>query len=83
MKIHIQDKDITPLLTSCTWAGSRLQVARRLTFSYVQDGRDPSVPVIEVDNGFTVHGFDDAGTERYSQAISTPSRKTDTTLRCA
>ena len=71
MKIHIQDKDITPLLTSCTWAGSRLQVARRLTFSYVQDDRDPSVPVIEVDNGFTVHGFDEAGTEVFTGNIYT------------
>lgn len=71
MKIHIQDKDITPLLASCTWAGSRLQVARRLTFSYVQDDRDPSVPVIEVDNGFTVHGFDDAGAEVFTGNIYT------------
>ena len=71
MKIHIQDKDITPLLASCTWAGSRLQVARRLTFSYVQDDRDPSVPVIEVDNSFTVHGFDDAGAEVFTGNIYT------------
>ena len=39
MKIKIGQKDITHLLTSCTWSGSRLNVARKLEYSFVQDDR--------------------------------------------
>ena len=35
MKIKIGQKDITHLLTSCTWSGSRLNVARKLEYSFV------------------------------------------------
>lgn len=62
MKIEIvaaKTVDITHLLTACTWSGSRIQVARKLEFSFVQDDRDPHVPVIEIDNGYTVKGYDD------------------------
>ena len=61
MKVKIMQTDISHLLTSCTWSGSRLNVARKLEFSFVQDDRDPNVPVIDVDNGYTCYGYDDAG----------------------
>ncbi len=60
MKIKIGQKDITHLLTSCTWSGSRLNVARKLEYSFVQDDRDANIPVIDVDNGYTCYGYDDA-----------------------
>lgn len=60
MKIKIGQKDITPLLTSCTWSGSRLNVARKLEFSFLQDDRDKNIPVIDADNGYTCYGCDDA-----------------------
>ena len=60
MKIKIGQKDITHLLTSCTWSGSRLNVARKLEYSFVQDDRDVNIPVIDVDNGYTCYGYDDA-----------------------
>lgn len=59
MKVFISKTDITPLLTRCTWSGSRLQVARRLEFEFVQDDRDPNIPVVEFENGYTVRGFND------------------------
>ena len=61
MKVKIMQTDISHLLTSCTWSGSWLNVARKLEFSFVQDDRDPNVPVIDVDNGYTCYGYDDAG----------------------
>lgn len=60
MKIKIGQTDITPLLTSCTWSGSRLNVARKLEFSFLQDDRDKNIPVIDADNGYTCYGCDDA-----------------------
>lgn len=59
MKIFISTTDITGLVTECTWKGSRQQVARELTFSFVQDDRDPNLPVISYDNGYTVRAYDD------------------------
>ena len=55
------DQDLSHLLTDCTWSGSRLQVARQLSFTYTQDDRDRLVPNIPIDCGYTVHGYDDDG----------------------
>ena len=60
MKIKIGQKDITHLLISCTWSGSRLNVARKLEYSFVQDDRDANIPVIDVYNGYTCYSYDDA-----------------------
>lgn len=65
MKIFIHwdqkdDEDLTRLLTACTWSGSRLQVPRQLSFTFVQDDRDELVPKIQIDVGYTIHGYDDA-----------------------
>jgi len=59
MKVFISKTDISHLLTRCTWSGSRLQVARRLEFEFVQDDRDPNIPVIEFECGYTVRGYND------------------------
>ena len=53
------DQDLSNLLTACTWSGSRLQVARQLTFTYTQDDRDKLCPVIPIDCGYTVYGYDE------------------------
>ena len=53
------DQDLSYLLTACTWSGSRLQVARQLTFTYTQDDRDKLCPVIPIDCGYTVYGYDE------------------------
>ena len=64
MKVFIHwdakdDENLTPLLTACSWSGSRLQVARQLQFTFVQDDRDELVPKINIDCGYTIHGYDD------------------------
>lgn len=61
MKISISTTDITTLVTQCTWSGSRLQVARRLEFEFIQDDRDSNIPVILYDNGYTCYAYDDDG----------------------
>ena len=53
------DQDLSHLLTACTWSGSRLQVARQLTFTYTQDDRDKLCPVIPIDCGYTVYGYNE------------------------
>lgn len=53
--------EITHLVTSCTWSGDIKQAARKLEFAFIQDDRDENVPVIRVDNGYTVALGDDAG----------------------
>ena len=53
--------EITHLVTSCTWSGDRIQAARKLEFSFLQDDRDPNIPVVNVDNGYTVALGDDEG----------------------
>lgn len=52
--------DVSRLLEGkVTWSGSRIQVARKLEFTLVQDDRDPNIPVIEFENGYTVQAYDD------------------------
>lgn len=48
-----------------TWEGSRLQVARKLTFSYVQDARDPNLPNYVINCGETVYGYDEDGSLQF------------------
>lgn len=53
-------QDVTRLVMgTLTWAGSRLQAARWLEFTLVQDDRDANIPVLDVDNGYTVYFYDD------------------------
>lgn len=61
MRIWHKEKDISNLISSLTWSGSRLQAARKLEFDYVQDDRDANVPQVVINNGETVFGYDDAG----------------------
>lgn len=44
-----------------TWEGSRLQVARRLQFTYAQDARDPNLPNYVINCGETIYGYDEEG----------------------
>ncbi len=60
MKIMHKNVDLTPLVTGkVTWEGSRLQVARKLEFSYVQDSRDPNLTVHAIEPGETVYLYDE------------------------
>ena len=61
MKVAISTQDISHLLTSCTWSGDRTQAARKLDVTFVQDDRDPLIPIVDIDNGMTVYGGDDSG----------------------
>ncbi len=61
MRVAISTQDISQLLISCTWSGDKSQAARKLQFEFLQDDRDANIPVVEVDNGYTVLGADDDG----------------------
>lgn len=61
MKIVLMESDITKLVTSITWSGSRQNVAREMKVTMVQDDRDSNIPVIDYDNGYTIKGYDDNG----------------------
>jgi hypothetical protein len=51
--------EITNLITSLRWSGDTKQAARKLKFTFLQDDRDPNLPVIKLYNGYTV-AFGDA-----------------------
>lgn len=54
--------DISQLIAGkITWEGSRLNVARKLVFSYVQDARAPNLPNYVINCGETVYGYDEDG----------------------
>lgn len=57
MRIKIADMDVTRLLTACTWSGSRQNVSRTLTFTFIQDDRDAHIPVVDFNTGYTVYGY--------------------------
>lgn len=59
MKIFHKEKDISALVKRIIWSGSRLQVARKLVFDYVQDDRDLNIPVIVINNGETIFAYDE------------------------
>lgn len=59
MKIFHKEKDISTLVKKIIWSGSRLQVARKLVFDYVQDDRDPNIPVVVINNGETIFAYDE------------------------
>ena len=59
MKIFHKGKDISTLVKKITWSGSRMQVARKLVFDYVQDDRYTLIPVLEINNGETIFGYDE------------------------
>ena len=61
MKVAISTQDISHLITSCTWSGDKTQAARKLEVTFIQDDRDALLPVVDVDNGYTVYGGDDEG----------------------
>lgn len=47
-------QNITPLLTSVNWSGDRKQASRKLDFTFIQDSRDSTIPVVRIDVGYTV-----------------------------
>lgn len=49
--------DISNLVTRVTWSGNRLQVARKLEFTYIFEPRDTNIPAHIVNLGETVQGF--------------------------
>ena len=64
MKIEIvaaNRQDISRLVRSVTWSGSRTNVARKLEVDFTQDDRDPQCPMIDFDNGYTVVAYDESG----------------------
>lgn len=73
MRIKIANTDITRLVTACTWSGSRLNVSRTLTFTFVQDDRDAHIPVVDFNTGYTVYGY--AEKEEDEIASATESAK--------
>lgn len=61
MIIKHKNNDLSPLIYKVSWSGSRLQVARRLQFDYLQDARDPNLSNYVINNGETVYGYTEDG----------------------
>ena len=61
MRIVLMGQDVSHLVTEVNWSGDKTQAARRLEVTILQDDRDPQVPQLDIDNGYTVEGFSEAG----------------------
>lgn len=73
--------DLSPLINKIAWSGSRIQVARKLEFTYIQDSRDPLWPVYPLTLGHTIRAYDEEGTLRFQGNIYSLERKTsDSTI---
>ncbi|ERT59353.1 XkdQ/YqbQ family protein [Megasphaera vaginalis (ex Srinivasan et al. 2021)] len=64
------------IIDTITWEGSRMQVARKLEFSYSQDARDPNLPNYVIEPGETVYSYDEGGTLQFNGRGYTIEKKT-------
>ena len=72
MKIEIvaaERQDISRLAKNITWSGSRVNVARKFEFDFMQDDRDPHCPIINFDNGYTVIATNESGEQFFEGNI--------------
>lgn len=79
------DVDMSNVVEKINWSGSRIQVARVLEFSYVQDGRDALLPVHSLSCGQTIYGYDESGILQFQGNIYSVERNTEgslITIRC-
>lgn len=77
--------DMSTVVQKVDWSGSRIQVARVLEFSYVQDGRDALIPVHSLDCGQTIYGYDEDGQLQFQGNIYSVERNTESStvsVRC-
>ena len=70
------ENDITHLVNTITWSGSRIQAARKLEFTYTQEPRDPNFPVYVMSIGETVKAYSEDGDIQFVGNIYTTERKT-------
>lgn len=70
------ENDITHLVEHCTWSGSRIQAARKLEFTYVQEPRDPNWPIYPVGVGETIKAYSEDGDLQFVGNIYATERKT-------
>lgn len=70
------ENDITHLVNSATWSGSRIQAARKLEFTYTQEPRDPNFPIYAMGVGETVKAYSEDGDLQFVGNIYSTERKT-------
>ncbi|WP_206168348.1 hypothetical protein [Veillonella sp. VA139] len=70
------ENDISHLVNSATWSGSRIQAARKLEFTYTQEPRDPNFPVYPVGVGETIKAYSEDGALQFVGNIYSTERKT-------
>lgn len=81
MIIKHNQNDLTRLVTGrITWEGSRLQVARKLEFSYIQDPRDPNLPNYVISCGETIYGYGEDGQLQFQGNVYCTDRDTQRSM---
>lgn len=65
MKISLMGADATELVMNTIWSGDKTQAARKLEVTFLQDDRDPRLPRLDIDVGYTVQMRDETGTLRF------------------
>ena len=72
-----QINDLSHIVTGrITWEGSRLQVARRLEFSYIMEPRDPNLTPYVISPGETVYGYNEDGNLQFEGNVYCIERNT-------
>lgn len=77
MMIEHKGKDITELVLRAEWSGSRLQAARKLSFTYALSKADVYLPKLDIQCGETVYAFDNDGVEIFRGIVFCRERSTD------
>lgn len=77
MMIEHKGKDITELIQRAEWSGSRLQAARKLSFTYTLSKADVYLPKLDIQCGETVYAFDDDGVEFFRGIVFARERSVD------
>lgn len=77
MMIEYAEKDITELVLKAEWSGSRLQAARRFSFSFAQDKAAVYLPKLDIRCGETIYAYDDDGMEFFRGIVFCKERSAD------
>lgn len=77
MRIEYKDKDITDLFIRAEWSGSRLQAARKFSFTYALSKADVYLPKLDIQCGETIYAFDDDGVEFFRGIVFARERSVD------
>lgn len=74
-KLEVNSQNLSELVESITWTGDTKQVARKLSFSLVQNATDKHIPKLKIAEGDKVQFYDDKGSCIFNGVLMTSNKK--------